>query len=1086
MPIPALKISAIKVVPAVLLTALVGGWGATAQAAPATDGESVKAVTARRLLDGLEERQMPDVALWVLDRLEADPEADAGIKKEIPFRRAAALVGTSRNETDSGKRGAIFDRAEKEIDRFLADSPDGEKAIKAYAQKGNLLVERGRTKVELAKRPGEDVAKLQSEAVTFFDGAIKSLDGAEKAVLELLRDVDGKLSAMKPPSKDEGDGEGKPDPKKKRAPKLSAAQMKEVGQLEEKQDELRGQLLQMRLLIAAALYEKSKALPKDSEEWKKSLKDSSERYGKLYEKYRTRGAGLFARYYEGRNYVALGDRAKALTTLADIRALEGEGGFVPVLRAKAVNASLECWLEDKKYDEFDERLLKIAMASVPVDKLDADWLGLKYRAAALLERRADGLPDKEKVKAAGMLKNAKKLALEVVKANKDFGKESRDLLAQLGRQLPDDADAIGATFEDAMDAAKAAIAAMQAKQGEAKQAEAAGNAADAEAAAKAAAGERDKAVAAIRKAVPLAGDDDLDALNQARYLLTFLLYDSKRLHDSAALGSFLAERYPNSKGSRQAAKIAMASWQQLMKQPADAWRSDAKSQCAGLAELIMRTWPEDAEGGDAALIAIATAIEARDADRMVSIIDKVPAASPRRLDVLLRAGSGLWREVLERRRLDESLRPAEAMLAGWKDRAKAAIDEALKAIPDDAAPARGAVAAALARSQIAIEDGDRTLADKLLEHPSYGPWTVVNGKDPAFAEGSLAESTLSVSLRHFIQSDQLDKAQQAMDRLEAVAGTGEEASAKLTGMYLSMGRDLQSQLEDLGGGEKAGTPETQAKAQAILGGFEKFLDGVAKRDPKVSSQIWVATTYLTLGSGKGTGAIVSKEKAEAYLTKAAEAYENLLKKGGEEIARFEPSIRLKMANVYRERQKWEEAQTHLDWILSDPKRQNSLETQIQAAELSQAAGEKAADKAKAEAYLKQAIVGYKRPAVAGQKGEIVSWGWGGIANKIQRQAFSSSDEKAMKARGQFFTARLNVAKARLARAELGQEREKLLQMAENDIAITYKLYPDLGGESSRRQFDKLLRQIQKERGSGDPRGLKALEEVTATAAGAGG
>jgi hypothetical protein len=301
-----------------------------------------------------------------------------------------------------------------------------------------------------------------------------------------------------------------------------------------------------------------------------------------------------------------------------------------------------------------------------------------------------------------------------------------------------------------------------------------------------------------------------------------------------------------------------------------------------------------------------------------------------------------------------------------------------------------------------------------------------------------------------------------------------------------MGRDLQSQLEDLGGGEKAGTPETQAKAQAILGGFEKFLDGVAKRDPKVSSQIWVATTYLTLGSGKGTGAIVSKEKAEAYLTKAAEAYENLLKKGGEEIARFEPSIRLKMANVYRERQKWEEAQTHLDWILSDPKRQNSLETQIQAAELSQAAGEKAADKAKAEAYLKQAIVGYKRPAVAGQKGEIVSWGWGGIANKIQRQAFSSSDEKAMKARGQFFTARLNVAKARLARAELGQEREKLLQMAENDIAITYKLYPDLGGESSRRQFDKLLRQIQKERGSGDPRGLKALEEVTAAAAGAGG
>ena len=116
----------------------------------------------------------------------------------------------------------------------------------------------------------------------------------------------------------------------------------------------------------------------------------------------------------------------------------------------------------------------------------------------------------------------------------------------------------------------------------------------------------------------------------------------------------------------------------------------------------------------------------------------------------------------------------------------------------------------------------------------------------------------------------------------------------------------------------------------------------------------------------------------------------------------------------------------------------------------------------------------------------MSWGWGGIANKIQRQAFSSSDEKAMKARGQFFAARLNVAKARLARAGHSQDRDKLLQMAENDIAITYKLYPDLGGESSRRQFDKLLRQVQKERGSGDPQGLKALEQAAAVPAGAGG
>ena len=1070
---------------------LSAGFAVAADPASAS-GASAKDVTTRRLLEALEERQMPDVVLWVLDRVEKDKDTAEDLRKEIPFRRATALVGASRNETDAGKRAGIFDRAEQEIDRFLKDAPEGDQAIAAYTQKGNLLVERGRAKLEQAKRAGDGAAKLQAEAVPFFDGAIKSLQGAESAVVAILREVDGKLAAMS--GKDAKDPAAKEDAKPKKPPqKKSSADMKQMGQLEDRQDALRGQLLQTRLLIAGAMFEKSRALEKDSKEWKASLEDSSKRYHELYEKYRTRGAGLFARYYEGRNYTVMGDRAKALAALADIRSLDGEGGFVPGLRAKAINASLECWLEDKKYDEFDDRLRKIALATVPAEKLDADWLGMKYRAAALMERVAAGLEGKEKGKATFLLRDAKKLAMEVNKANKDFSKEARELLAQLGKQLPDDDGGSGASFEAAMDAAKLSLAAMQASQAKAKQSLAAGQSAEGEAAAKEAAVERDKAVAALRKAIPLADKEDLserqnvDALNQARYLLTFLLYDAKRLHDSATLGCFLAERYPNAKGSRQAAKIAMASWQQLQKQAADDWRNDAKSQCAKLAELIMKTWPDDAEGADAALIAIAAATEARDAARMLSIIEQVPAGSPRRADVLLRAGAALWREVLEGRRLEEGVRPPDATLADWKARAAKAIDEGLAAVPEAVPPSKPTVAAALARCQIAIEDGAAKQVAGLLEHPSYGPWTVVNGKEPEFTVGPLAESSLSVALRYFIQSDQLDKAQQAMDRLEAAAGTGEEASAKLTAMYLSMGRDLQAQLENLGSGDASGSPANRAKADAILGGFEKFLDGVAKRDPKVSSQIWVATTYLTLGSGQGTGAIVPPDKASGYLAKAAEVYEGLLKKGGDEIAKFEPSIRLKMASVYRERGKWDEAQGHLDWILSDPRRQNSLDAQMQAADLLQSAGQdKSTEKEKADTFLKQSIVGYKRPAEAGSKGEVLVWGWGGIANKLARQAFSSSDEKAMKARAQFFTARLNVAKCRMARADVGQDRDKLLEMAQNDIAVTFKLYPTLGGEASRKQFDKLLREIQKRRGSASPRGLAELEEAQAAGAAAAG
>ncbi|MEI6240793.1 MAG: hypothetical protein WCR51_10415 [Planctomycetia bacterium] len=1084
------------------IVALVAACVATACATTGLAAEKGDAATqeivTKRLLDALDERQMPDISLWVLERVAQDAESYPALQKEAPYRRATALVATSRLETDGAKRAQILDAAGKEIEQFLAGAPGGDQAIAAYTQKGNLLVERGRAKVDQSKRVGEDAKARLAEAVAFFDAAIKSLEGkgekeiatatnAEDAVLKELREVDAQLAELQGKTKADGEESGKGGKKAPRKP--SDGRLME--QLEERQDALRGQLLQTRLLVGGAYYEKSKALPAGSAEWKAALEKSAADYKELYDKYRSRGAGLFARYYEGRNYAALAQAEtnadarkkrteQALMTLSDVAGLDGEAGFVPGLRAKAVASTLECWLDmkayaDKEFKGFDDRLQKIVLASVPADRLDADWLAMKYRSAALFERMADAQSDK--AKARPFLQNAKKLALEVAKVNRDYSKEARTLLEQLGKSLPEDAAGVAASFESGMDAVRVSLASMQQKQAEAKQAQAAGKAAEADAAAKAAAAERDKVIAGIRKALPLASADDVDAVNQARYMLTFMLYDGRRLHDAAALGTFLADRYPNAKGSRQAAKIAMASLQQLSKDGVPEWRAAAKRQCADVAGLIMRTWPEDAESADAAVIAIATATEARDPERLLEILDQVPASSPRRAEVLLRAGSALWRDVLEKRALEEGVRPAADVLASWKRRAAAAIDEGLAGIPAGAAPAKTTVAAALARVQMAIDDGDRELAMRVLTQPDYGPWTLVAGNDPAYTTGPLAESTLTVALRYFIQADQLDKAQEAMDRLEVVAGTGDEASAKLTSMYLMMGRDLQSQLDALGSGGASAPSDAVARATAILGGFEKFLDGVAKRDTKVSSQMWVATTYLSLGSGAGTGSVVPKAKAEGYLAKSADAYKRLLDKGGDEIAKFEPAIRLKVANVYRELGRWDEAQEQIDWILSDPRRQNSLDAQIQAAELLQTAGEKSADKAKAEQYLKEAIVGRKN-------GASVAWGWGGIANKLARQAFSGSDEKALDARGKFFAARLNVAKCRLERAEgATQDREKLLTMAFNDVAITFKLYPELGGKGMEKQFDKLLKEIEKAQGSPAPKGLTGLREAQqATAA----
>jgi hypothetical protein len=775
-----------------------------------------------------------------------------------------------------------------------------------------------------------------------------------------------------------------------------------------------------------------------------------------------------------------------------------------LLRSRACNTLLECLLAEKKFDKLDASIRKFALEDVsrlPGARLDADWLGFKYRTAKALDAQADAIDPKDsKVKAerAKLQADAKKLAVEVAKANADFADEARELSAKLGKVVEEGER----TFAAAFDEAKVALTTMQGHAGEAKAALAAKDAAKQAAAQKAAVEARTETVAKLEEALKLAGiaaplsgdpaadeslkDATIDEVNQARYYLTFLLYEAGKFPEAASIGRMLAERYPNAKGSRQAAKIAMASWQQAGQKAEGEARDQARKQAAELAGIVMKTWPDEPESADAAVIAIGAAASARDPKSMVAIIQQVPTTSPRSPEVQLRAGMALWREVQEARRLEAADRPDEAAIAGWRATAAKALDDGLvglgdiKALPP-APMGQLAIAGALSRVQIAMEDNDDARATSLLQHPVYGPWTLATGDKPALPQGPLAEAALTLALRLFIQTEDFAKAQQAMAGLEKVAGQGEEASAKLTAMYLSMGRDLQSQLESLGSGEKAASPEVRQRAEKILTGFETFLDGIAARDPKPTSQMWVATTYLTLGSGKGTGAVVPPSKASAYLKKSADVYQKLLaKKDAADVQNFEPSIRLKMANIYQVLGNWEQAQEQMDWILADAKRQNSLEAQVLAAEVLQAAGEaaaKAGDGEKANALLREAASGRKAAPV-------VIWGWGNIANKVARQGLEGAGEKVQQNRDTFFDARLQVVECLLARARLpGKEkdRESRLATAETAIAMTRKLYPELGGDAFAKRYERVLKDVQKELGK-KPDGFQALDAQAQPAA----
>jgi len=475
-----------------------------ADPAPETAAESAS----RALLDALEERQMPDMTLAVLARIEADPEASPELKREAAFRRAAALIGVSKTEADAKKRAALLDEAQQALDGFLkSGTPTDRQAIAAYTQMGSLLVERGRTKVDQAARPGADAKTLRPEAIAFFDAAIKNLQGtaepgkpiakvtnAEDAVVKVLREVDAQVAAIKSPAKDddkdkaEKDKDGKdkdgkensdkPKPADKPKPlRLNLAQRRQLEALEEEQEVLRGKLIQTRLTAAAAVFEKAKAYPEKSKERTDTLAKSTEMFKSIADKYPTKGGGIFARFYEGRNYAMLEKWELAATTLAPLTMLDDRIPLAIRLRCMALNTTLECLLAEKKFEKFELAARKFALEDVsrlPGQSLDADWLGLKYRAAKILDAQADALDPKDP-KAKGergrLQSDAKKLAVEVARANADFADQARELAAKLGKVVAEGEQ----TFANAMDEARVSLDLMQAKLAEAKAA-AAGNA----------------------------------------------------------------------------------------------------------------------------------------------------------------------------------------------------------------------------------------------------------------------------------------------------------------------------------------------------------------------------------------------------------------------------------------------------------------------------------------------------------------------------------------------------------------------------------------------------------------------------------
>jgi hypothetical protein len=992
-----------------------------------------------QFLTALRERKFYDEAIDYLKLVELHAHLPESTRQRALYEQGATLLEQAAGTSDAAARNAQLSRATELFEQFGQKYPQHELAGSATSQIANILIQRGRNELQSATAPDRpDKETVLADARKYFEQARQHFATAEKAMDERLQKI----------------------------PKLVAPTDKD---LQTQKRQIAGDLAQVRLLRASIDYLLATTFDAESADAKKLRRSAAKNYATLYETYRTRSVGLLARWREGRCYQELGQFKQALGCFQELIDVPASAETRAV-RTMSTRSALECWTDDsqRKYQEAiecGERWEAEAGASAS----DDDALAIRYLTALACEAQSKALPAKDpnRKKLAG---HARQFVFPVAQHPGQYQRPAKILLVALGGKDQKDQKEGGqnVTFAEAYEQGRQALERMQQATADLTLARQGGDRAAIDRLEKQ---KRDSSAAALESLrIALNKSDSktpIEDLNSARYYLCYLAWDRGQFYDAAVLGEFLAQRYPDSLPGRQGARIALAACVRLHNDAKAADKDFERAHIERVAELIFKRWPDKEESDDAALTMLNFTVVEHQFDKALEYLGKISANSPRRGQAELRAGQAIWSAYLRALQEPADERPTAEQMDQLKKLAQDILAQGIARMEKAEKVDATLAAAVLAIAQIWVETGQPAKAVEWLENPKIGPLGLLTAGSPAVAREGFDIETYKVALRAYIavQPQQLKKAEDVMDQLEKLVqkDSNAAASANLTAIYVSLGRELQRQLEEL---RKTGKKE---EMQAVSSAFEVFLDRIVKRESggSYASLNWVGETYFGLGSGFDDGQGPPPAQAKAYFQKAAAAYESML-----QIAAKDPKfkdqpesligIRLRLADCASRGGDFKAALESLVGILKE--KPTRLNVQIQAAQLYQAHGV-----VDPKGYA-QAIVG----GSPGSDGKNVVWGWAKISQMtLNRPEFQEA----------FHQARLNLAEARHAYALIEKDeakKKKILEAAKQDLWMTYKLRPDLGGNETAARYDRLLKQIQKSLGNKET-GLTEFKEREATA-----
>jgi tetratricopeptide (TPR) repeat protein len=573
----------------------------------------------------------------------------------------------------------------------------------------------------------------------------------------------------------------------------------------------------------------------------------------------------------------------------------------------------------------------------------------------------------------------------------------------------------------------------------------------------------------FRQAITLVeADTDAKQLNEVRYFLCWLYWESGDYYRAAVLGEFMVQRYPTHPAAGSAAKIAMASFERLYNEAitGNGKRDNGDFEgghMAQMAELIAKRSPGTEDADSAFAVLVSYAIRSGRIDQAEKLVGEASAQAKPRLELQL--GNAMWARYLEMSQPGQATPPDEAALGKLKTPAMKYLRSGFDSLRKEKETSENELAATtgLYLAQALLSDAQYAEAIEVLEDEKAGPLKLVARENPTATRPQYSIEAYKAALRAYVSVSppQEDKAIDTMQLLEKVvkAGGDEAKSAEqLNRIYIGMGVALQKQIEEL----RAAGKEQEAKRVATA--FAKFIDriGAQQSTANWATRVWLAQTYFAMASehqpaAKQGAAPPVGPVARVYFAKSRDAYQQLIKEAASD-PKLPPNdsavlaAKMQLGECYRALGQFDKAIDSFSEILKE--KEASLAVQRAAALTYEVRGQREDAK-----WFENAIHGGNK---AKSNGQNLIWGWVKISTVAARAA--RTDEKF---RDAFFEARLNIARCRYQAAmkKEGDARRDDLSNAKQGIQSLARLYPDYGGERWKPQFDALMKDIQREEGN---------------------